>query len=210
MRRTRRLLLAAVVLSLLVHLVVAVMLHPAAPGPPSESEVVSIEHRPATIAVTQRATPPPPRRLPTPLPSSRAQTSAPPKGRTPSRAAAGAGPPVVATAAPPVPVPTPRPRTAVAHACDRPNAPAALVASPPPPEIAPAARAEGTSGTAIIAVALDPSGSVTKTGVQQSSGNSSLDLVAVEMARDARYSPALHDCKPIVGSYAFSVKFVAW
>jgi hypothetical protein len=46
--------------------------------------------------------------------------------------------------------------------------------------------------------------------VSQSTGNTSLDLVAVSMARDARYSPALHDCKPIAAAYDFSVKFVAW
>ena len=36
------------------------------------------------------------------------------------------------------------------------------------------------------------------------------DVVAVGMARDARYSAALRDCKPVAGSYTFSVKFVAW
>jgi TonB family protein len=59
-------------------------------------------------------------------------------------------------------------------------------------------------------VSLDPEGQVLAAAVAQSTGNSSLDLVAVGMARDARYSAALHDCKPVAGSYTFSVKFVAW
>jgi outer membrane biosynthesis protein TonB len=46
--------------------------------------------------------------------------------------------------------------------------------------------------------------------VAQSTGNSSLDLVAVSMAREAHYDPPLHDCKPIAGAATFSVKFVAW
>ncbi|MBV9233306.1 MAG: TonB family protein [Candidatus Eremiobacteraeota bacterium] len=207
MRRARRLLLLAFALSLLVHLIVAVVLHPAAPGPPSEPEVVSIEHR-ATIAVTKPATPPP-HPPPTPLPSPRVQTSAPPKGRAPGRVRSGPGRQAAATAAP-VPVATPRPTPASGNKCDRPNAAAAVVASPAPPDIAPGARAEGTSGVAVISVQLDPSGAVTGAGVQQSTGNSSLDLVAVEMARDARYSPALRDCKPVATTYPFSVKFVAW
>lgn len=209
MRNTRRLLLAAVALSLLVHLFIAVILRPAAPGPPSESEIVSIEHRPATIAVTKAATPPP-RPLPSPPPSPRAATSTPPKGRVPGRGPAGAGRRAVATAPPAAPVPTPQPSAAVANRCDRPNAGAAVASSPPPPEIAPATRAEGTSGVAVISVQLDPTGSVTGANVQQSTGNSSLDLVAVAMARDARYSPALHDCKAIAATYSYSVKFVAW
>jgi len=61
-----------------------------------------------------------------------------------------------------------------------------------------------------VRVQLDPSGQVTGTGVVRSTGNSSLDLVAVAMARDARYTPALHGCKPVAGDFEFSVKFVAW
>jgi TonB family protein len=59
-------------------------------------------------------------------------------------------------------------------------------------------------------VQLDPQGYVLGASVTQSTGNSSLDLVAVAMARDARYAPALHDCKPVSAVAVFSVKFVAW
>ena len=85
-----------------------------------------------------------------------------------------------------------------------------LPTSPSPPDIPPAARANGTSGVAMVRVQLDENGQVTGAGVTQSTGNSSLDIVAVAMARDARYTPALHDCKPVAGAYTFSVKFFAW
>jgi TonB family protein len=61
-----------------------------------------------------------------------------------------------------------------------------------------------------VRVSLDPSGSVRQTTVVQSSGNTSLDLVAVSMARAARYMPATHACKPIASEYLFKAKFSAW
>ena len=65
-RRVSRLLLVAFALSLLVHLIVAVALHPPIPTAQNQAEVVSIEHRPASIAMTKMPTPPPPRPLHTP------------------------------------------------------------------------------------------------------------------------------------------------
>jgi protein TonB len=209
MRRVPRLLLAAFVLSLLIHLIVALILHPPAPTPESQAEVVSIQHRPATIAVT-KTTPPPPRPHPTQTPAPRTPSSAPPshKGSKPAGTAGGGSAPsrrpAVVARATPQPVPT------ATGACPQPNSGAAVVATPPPPDIALATRASATSGVATVSVQLDQSGQVTGAGVTQSTGNSSLDLVAVQMARDARYSPALRDCKPIPATYAFSVKFLAW
>ncbi len=46
MKRVPRLLLVAFALSLLVHLIVALILHPSTSTPDSQAEVVSIEHRP--------------------------------------------------------------------------------------------------------------------------------------------------------------------
>jgi TonB family protein len=208
MRRVPRLLLAAFVLSLLIHLIVALILHPPAPTPESQAEVVSIEHRPATIAVT-KTTPPPPRPLPTQRLVPQTPSTAPQahRGSKPAGTAGGGrAPSRTAVVARPTPQPVPTPTSA----CPQPNSGAAVVATPPPPAIALETRASGTSGIATISVQLDQSGQVTGAGVTQSTGNSSLDLVAVQMARDARYSPALHDCKPIPATYAFSVKFVAW
>jgi TonB family protein len=208
MKRIPRLLVIAFALSLLVHLIIALIMRPPTSAPQGQAEVVSIEHRPATIAVRKVQTPPPPPPKRTPAP--RTVTSAPPR-----KPAELEGPPGTANATPPAPTPAPAapaptPAATNGAACAQPNAGAAIAASPAPPDIAPGARAEGTSGVALVRVQLDPTGQVRGTGVVQSTGNSSLDLVAVAMARDARYTPALRGCKPVAGDYAFSVKFVAW
>jgi periplasmic protein TonB len=207
MKRAPRLLLVAFAFSLLLHAVVALILRPPAPTPESQPEAVSILHRPATIAVTKVSPPPPPPR-PKPRLTARTASSAPPARKGPGNAGAG-----TSTAAPPTPLvaqATPAPSATPGAGCAQRNESAAVVATPPPPDIAPDARASGTSGVAVVTVALDAGGQVTGAGVSQSSGNSSLDIVAVAMARDARYSPALRDCKPVAATYAFSVKFVAW
>jgi TonB family protein len=208
MKRIPRLLVIAFALSLLVHLIVALILRPPTPTPQGQAEVVSIEHRPATIAVRKLQTPPPPPPKRTPAP--RTVNSAPPR-----KPAGLEGPAGTAYGTPPAPTPapaTPAPAPAATNAagCTQPNTGAAIAASPAPPDIPPGARAEGTSGVAFVRVQLDPSGQVTGTGVVQGTGNSSLDLVAVAMARNARYTPAVHGCKPVAGDYTFSVKFVAW
>jgi periplasmic protein TonB len=206
MKRGSRLLLVALALSLLVHAIVALITHPPVPTSENQAEVVSIVHRPATIAVTKAPTPPPPRPKQTPAPKT--VSSAPPARKGPGPAAnAGAGTPAPTPA---VAQATPAPTPAANRGCTDANASAAVVATPPPPDIAPDARASGTSGVALVNVQLDASGQVADAAIRQSSGNSSLDLVALEMARDARYSPALRDCKPVASAYTFSVKFVAW
>jgi TonB family protein len=72
------------------------------------------------------------------------------------------------------------------------------------------ARAQGTDGTAAVDVRLDDTGQVTAATVVHSTGNSSLDAIAVSLARAARYTPALHDCRAVASAYTFSVKFFAW
>ena len=202
MKRAPRLLLIAFALSLLVHLIVAFILHPPQPTPENQAEVVSIEHRPATIAVT-KVPPPPPR--PKRTPSPRVVSSAKPIASTgPGAASSGS------SAETPAPTATPQPAATPNNGCVQANAAAAVLETPPPPQIAVDARTAGTSGTTVVEVEIDAGGQVTGASVKQSSGDSSLDLVAVSMARDARYSPALHDCKPIASAYNFSVKFVAW
>ncbi len=207
MKRVPRLLLIAFALSLLLHVVVALVLHPPSLTPESQAEVVSIEHRPATIALKRPATPPPPPR-PKQTPAPRASSSAPPSPKG-SLSAAGPGGRGVAPT-PAVAVATPPPTPAASGACTQPNAGASVLATPGPPDIAPAARASATNGVASIAVTLDATGQVTGASVERSSGNGSLDVVALQMAREARYAPALHDCKAVASTYDFSVKFVAW
>jgi periplasmic protein TonB len=202
-RRAPRLILIAFALSLVVHLIVALILHPPVPTPENQAEVVSIEHRPATIAVKPVPTiPPPPKRTPAP----RVVTSARPAVNGTGAAANAGGGAKAPTPAPP----TPQAATTSKAECAKTDIAAAVVATPGPPDIASDVRASATNGTALVSVQLDPDGNVTGTSVTQSTGNSSLDLVALGMARDTRYSPALRDCKPIASAYSFSVKFVAW
>jgi len=205
MKRVPRLLLVAFALSLLLHLIVALGLRPTAPTPATQSEVVSIQHRPATIAVRRPPTPPPSPPPPRHTPVPRTAASAPPLKGPGSGGTQGAS---AATPTPAVAQVTARPAATPTAGCA--SAAASVLSTPAPPEIPIQARASGTSGTALVSVQLDASGTVTGATVTQSTGNSSLDLVAVGMARDARYSPALRDCRPIASAYVYSVKFVAW
>ncbi|HTU83591.1 MAG TPA: TonB family protein [Candidatus Acidoferrales bacterium] len=205
-RQARRLLIVAFALSLLIHLTFAIAWRRLPNEQPGGTEVVSIEHR--RTAILHMATPPPrPKATPVahPRPAARPLPH-PARHGTPARAGAGTA---VAASAPPPPAPTPV-ATAAAAACAKSNAGAAVLASPPPPEIPAETRAQDVSGIAVVDVKLDDQGDVTGANVTQSTGNSSLDLVAVSMARSARYAPATHDCKPVAATYSYSVKFVAW
>lgn len=207
MRRTQRLLLLAFALSLLIHAIVALVMHPAHADFQSQREVVSIVRR-SSIAVAKQ-TPPPPRRTPPPAPQPRKGAVAPSHARTGRPAGPTGGSATHATPAPTPPPATAAPKVAAAP-CSSPEAAAAVVATPAPPNIPPDARADATSGVAEVKVQLDDTGQVLSASVAQSTGNSSLDQVAVAMAREARYDPPLHDCKPIAGDATFSVKFAAW
>jgi TonB family protein len=206
MKRAQRLLLIAFALSLLIHLLVALVARPPALSTQNQPEKVSLEHRRVVIAVRKLQTPPPP---PKPRPLPRPVASAPPVRKAHgivAHAPSGGGR-SVATPAPATPSPAP---TSAASGCARPDAQAAVITPPAAPDIAASVRAAGTSGIALVRVQLDAQGEIADTSVAQTTGNPSLDLVAVAMARDARYTPALHDCKPIASAYIFSVKFVAW
>jgi TonB family protein len=205
MRRTQRFLIVAFALSLLVHAIVALIVHPAHADFQNQTEVVSIVRR-SSIAVAKQ-TPPPPRPVQTPAPHRGAVAQQ--HARTGRSAGPSGGGNRKATPAPTPPPATAPPKLATG-ACASPEAPATVAATPAPPSIPTQARAEASSGVASVQVQLDASGQVLSARVAESTGNSSLDLVAVSMAREARYDPPLHDCKPIAGSATFSVKFVAW
>ena len=100
--------------------------------------------------------------------------------------------------------------TVASNPCGRNDAEAALATPPTPPVIPVSARGDGTSGTTIVKVQLDDKGTVLGATVSQTSGNQALDLIAVGMARDASYTPASHNCKPVATAYEFSVRFAAW
>lgn len=208
-RDPRRVLAIAIALSLLLHAVIATVLRPARPAAENDVERVTIEHRSAIALQTPPPKPPPQ----TPSPRPRPSTIAAKPAATPGRQALPGAPSVRGTAQP-QPTPTPTAAAAVAAAtplpCSGNDIGAATIGDQPQPDIPAAARAEGTSGTAVVAVRLNGSGGVLSASVAQSTGNSSLDLVAVTMARSARYRPATHDCNAVASTYRYSVRFVAW
>lgn len=205
MRRAQRLLVAAFVLSLLVHAIVAVAVHPWREQAQNQPEVVGIYHRSVTIAQSRPTPRPPPRPTIAPRIVAVAHPHAK-SGKAAAPSAGGSGRAAPVTTQPPE---TPPP-AASATTCKGTDVAAAVIATPGPPDIPVDVRSEDTNGIATVKVSLDSSGQVLDAAVGESTGNSSLDVVAVGMARNARYSAALHDCKPVAGSYTFSVKFVAW
>ncbi len=210
--RTRRLIVIAFALSLFIHVLVASGLRwPLELRSRDETEIVHVQHlhltRIAHVPTPPPRTPPPQTPPPRPIPAP--SRAAPPVTHSTS----GSGPAGTATFSPATARPTPIATVAAlptAKPCEHNDLPAALAASPPPPEISPQARADATSGTSRIRVTLDANGVVQTTAVASSSGSSSLDLVALSMARAAQYTPAQHDCKAVASDYVFSVKFVSW
>jgi len=210
--RARKLMLAAIALSLLIHLILAGYIRWPFNQPSPENEVVHV--RQVTIARIVPHTPPP-----TPLPTPRVTPAAKPKAVPPvlpSRSTKG--PPVAhvipvatfaPTSAPQTPAPTPA-ATSAAVACLTHDISAAVTATPLPVDIPPEARASKVNGTAAIHVEIDPDGRVTNASVAQSSGNVGLDDVAMQIAKGATYSPALVKCKPVASVYTYSVEFKPW
>jgi TonB family protein len=200
-KRTRRFLIVAFALSLLLHLILSGVIHwPLNPSNQAE-QIVHVARLNVTHVVRT------PRPLPTPPPVvHRAAvrvakaTAVNPHGHT------GEGRAVYATPAPTEPPATPSP----APACSGTDTPVQLIASPAPPDIAPAARSDRISGIAQIHVTVSPEGAVENANVASSSGSTSLDLVALTMAKSAEYSPATHACKAIASDYTFSVRFIAY
>lgn len=219
--RTRRVLLIAFAISLLVHLIGAPFMRFAIGPRNDQPEFVTLSKK-RVISVLHTTPRPLPSERPTPVRSPRPIASpapARPKPRVvathafpgkhgPPRGSATAGTPTTARAVPqtPLPVVTATP----AGACVHPDASAAIAATPLPPEIAAGARAKATSGTTAVDVKLDADGRVLDATVAQSSGSGDLDIVAVAMARDATYTPKYVACKGVSSDYTFTVKFVAW
>jgi periplasmic protein TonB len=207
-KQTRRLLIVAFALSLLVHLLMALFARWPFERSKEQAEVVHVSVL-RTTRIAHVSTPPP--QTPKPAPTS-SPTAAPVRAAArPHRGIGGihAGPPRVAQA-PPTPPPSPAPSPAATTNCAKGDTSAQVVASPPPPDIAPNVRGEATSGTSRIRVTIDPQGNVQNAMVVGTSGNPSLDLVALTMAKSAQYAPAMHDCKTIASDYVYSVRFVAW
>jgi len=203
-KRTRRLLIVAFALSLLLHVIVTFFIRwPFRPSP-DEVQIVHIERlRPMRIAHVVKVPPtpsPPPRHVAVSVPKRSFATSAP----------GGRGGRGVAVTPAPTTAAQPTPTAAPTQNCATNDTPVQLVASPPPPDIASGARGDAVSGVARVRVIVDPQGNVESASVVSSSGSPALDLVAQTMARSAAYSPATHACKAVASAYVFSVKFIAW
>ncbi len=200
-QQTRRLLLVAFLLSLLIHAILAVNVGWHLPSVDNSVERVSVVH----VLRIAHVVPPP--HTPPPQPPKTAPAIKVPK--TVSNRPSVRGTPVAAiAAASPTHAPTPAP--SATSNCMMEDTQASIVATPPPPDIAPGARGDATSGTTHVRVDLDSKGVITGTSVTVSSGNSSLDLIAETMARAAQYAPATHACKAVASTYDFKAKFIAW
>ncbi len=212
-KRTRRVLIVAFVLSLVLHTLVATVVHWRVPTDRSSRvQVVHIEQM-HPLPITHR-TPPPPTPRPTPTPALRKPAPAPsaaPKARQRLRphgsqaVGSGASPRPSAPASPsPLPTASPTP------SCLGVETPAALASAPPIPQIDPALRAARMSGVVRVKVSLDASGAVRGAAIVASSGSPGFDALAMRMAREAAYVPARRACKAVAGSYTFAVRLFAW
>ena len=162
--------------------------------------------RPLTIARQSPSPPtPPPSPPPTPRPKAHAANAIPlAKRRGPGRLAAARPP--SASPHPPTPQPSPTP----ALACVARSTPPLMLAEPTAPAIDPATRAERTTGTSTIAVAVDARGAFQNATIRSSSGNAALDVLALQMAKNAAYAPATQNCRDVAGTMLFRVHFQAW
>jgi TonB family protein len=85
-----------------------------------------------------------------------------------------------------------------------------VIAAAPQPEIASSARADQKGGIARVRLVVDPQGGIESATVIESTGSTSLDQVAVTMARSAQYAPATHACKAVAADFTYAVKFAPW
>jgi TonB family protein len=85
----------------------------------------------------------------------------------------------------------------------------AIVVKPENPVYPGTARSRGAAGIAIIAVSLDPNGTVTETRVYKSSGSPDLDTAASDAARRSIYRAEVFRCVPVSGTYMFRAEFNA-
>lgn len=90
-------------------------------------------------------------------------------------------------------------------ACSDPNQEARTIVAVSPD--APAGDAPASNVTAMIKVDLDENGNVTGVSVYASTGSLTLDQAAMQAARASTYSPETRGCRPVSGSYLFKVEF---
>ena len=67
--------------------------------------------------------------------------------------------------------------------------------------------ANGATGLVQIKFTLNDKGELLSTSVYKSSSNAALDEAAENAARQSTYAPGYHECKPVGGSWLFTVDF---
>lgn len=210
-RAGNRILLWAFGLSILAHVVFALVAHiprvEAAPEqPPTHIRIDTlVMHTPAPTPTPQppqpharvvaRTNAPP--RVHVDIPHSSgpsSQSTSGPVAVATSGAGSGTDPNGVATAS----AKPPRP------ACSAPDTPARTIsaAMPQTPD-----GAEGLPATAEVQVTLDAAGRVTDLRIYRSAYDQQLDRAAIAAAKASTYAPALVDCLPSGGTYLFTVEF---
>jgi TonB family protein len=75
------------------------------------------------------------------------------------------------------------------------------------PEMPPSALRDSASGAVEVNVFVNESGAVTNVIVSKSGGRKDFDDAAMGAARTSLYSPAVRDCKPVAGTYLYTVTF---
>ncbi len=206
LRSARRLLLGALLLSIVLHLLGVLFIHwsvPATQEVPESLQLTKIYKVRATILHSPRP-PAPPKTVP------HKAINVP---RTVARSARG--PAIVAMPKSAVATATPSPSPTVAHlptpagvsGCTKAYAVATVMASPQPPDVPDDARRSATAGVTEIHVQLDDRGAIVDAAVAASSGNAQLDQVALNLAKGSTYTPAVSACKKIASTYTYRVRF---
>ena len=210
----RNVLVAAFVLSMLIHLLGVRLVHWSVPAPHDEQETTQV----SKIAITHRVIPTPPPASPHPSP---AASLAPHKvahvrvvvphirssSGTPTRNARTA---ILPTQSPtPTPSPSPRPSAEPKGGCVTPNAPAAVRMLAPQGNMPADLRRTAKNGVVTrVHLRLSETGAVLEAGILTSSGNDGQDQLVLAQAKTSVYSPALDHCKAVAGTYDFAAKFL--
>jgi TonB family protein len=69
------------------------------------------------------------------------------------------------------------------------------------------AQAQGVSGTSTLKIQLDATGTVTSSSLFNTSGNVWLDTATYRSARMTRFTPEMHNCQRIGGTYLYAVEY---
>ncbi|GAC1354822.1 MAG: hypothetical protein NVSMB31_15120 [Vulcanimicrobiaceae bacterium] len=209
---SRRGLIVAVALSILLHLSGVRFVHWGVPSPQDvpENTIVS------KIVVQHRTVRTPPPQTPRPIPAvPKVVATVNPIHAPHVQNTRGAGvQPIVKVVAVPTPTPTPRPSplatptASPAGGCLNPNAAAAVKSLAIAPEMPVAVRETAKGATVRVHLRLSETGQVLEAAVLSSSGNDAEDQLALIQARNSTYTPAYALCKGIASTYDFSAKFI--